>query len=91
MSDKLKHGLSMGGGIVLNLSDVFMKNVKCLVSDAPNISIEVFCGTLPSGSISTAISKCLSGCCSATARNLVWMHGNIMAHSGLAAACNRCC
>lgn len=36
------HGLSMGGGIVLNLSDVYMKNVKCLISDAPNISIEGF-------------------------------------------------
>ena len=36
------HGLSMGGGIVLNLSDIYMKNVKCLISDAPNISIEGF-------------------------------------------------
>ena len=33
------HGLSMGGGIVLNLADKEMKNVKCLVSDAPTVSI----------------------------------------------------
>lgn len=36
------HGLSMGGGIVLNLSNLEMKNVKCLVSDAPNTSIQGF-------------------------------------------------
>ena len=34
------HGLSMGGGIVLDLSAIEMKNVKCLISDAPSISIE---------------------------------------------------
>lgn len=36
------HGLSMGGGIVLDLSDKEMKNVKCLIADAPNESIEAF-------------------------------------------------
>lgn len=36
------HGLSMGGGIVLNLSNREMENVKCLISDAPNLSIEGF-------------------------------------------------
>ena len=36
------HGLSMGGGIVLQLSDKNMKNVKCLISDAPSKSIESF-------------------------------------------------
>ena len=36
------HGLSMGGGIVLQLSDKEMKNVKCLISDAPNEGIEAF-------------------------------------------------
>lgn len=36
------HGLSMGGGIVLDLSDREMKNVKCLIADAPNESIEAF-------------------------------------------------
>lgn len=36
------HGLSMGGGIVLDLATQEMKNVKCLISDAPSISIEGF-------------------------------------------------
>jgi pimeloyl-ACP methyl ester carboxylesterase len=36
------HGLSMGGGIVLDLSKIEMKNVKCLIADAPSISIESF-------------------------------------------------
>lgn len=35
----LIHGLSMGGGIVLDLASKEMKNVKCLVSDAPTVSI----------------------------------------------------
>lgn len=34
------HGLSMGGGIALDLSDKVMKNVKGIISDAPNISIK---------------------------------------------------
>ena len=36
------HGLSMGGGIVLDLADKEMQNVKCMISDAPNESIELF-------------------------------------------------
>ncbi len=36
----LIHGLSMGGGIVLGLATAEMENVKCLVVDAPNESIE---------------------------------------------------
>ena len=36
------HGLSMGGGIVLDLSNKEMKNVKCLIADAPSVSIESF-------------------------------------------------
>lgn len=36
------HGLSMGGGIVLDLSDKDIKNVKCLIADAPSASIEGF-------------------------------------------------
>jgi len=36
------HGLSMGGGIVLNMADAYMKNVQCLIADAPTISIEGF-------------------------------------------------
>lgn len=36
------HGLSMGGGIVLQLSNKEMKNVVCLIADAPTRSIESF-------------------------------------------------
>jgi pimeloyl-ACP methyl ester carboxylesterase len=36
------HGLSMGGGIVLDLSDKDMKNVKALIADAPSVSIDAF-------------------------------------------------
>ncbi len=35
----LIHGLSMGGGIVLDLATVEMENVKCLVVDAPSYDI----------------------------------------------------
>ena len=38
----LIHGLSMGGGIVLDLACKEMKNVKCLISDAPSMSIDGF-------------------------------------------------
>lgn len=38
----LLHGLSMGGGIVLNTADKAMENVKCIVSDAPSTSITGF-------------------------------------------------
>ena len=34
------HGLSMGGGIVLDLSKIKIENVKCLIVDAPSVSIE---------------------------------------------------
>lgn len=37
----LIHGLSMGGGIALNMSATPMKNVKCMVVDAPNYNIEL--------------------------------------------------
>lgn len=36
------HGLSMGGGIVLDLTDKDMKNVKGIISDAPSVSIKGF-------------------------------------------------
>ena len=36
------HGLSMGGGIALNLADKDMKNVKGIISDAPTVSIREF-------------------------------------------------
>ena len=36
------HGLSMGGGIVLDLANIEMNNVKCLIADAPSVSIKSF-------------------------------------------------
>ncbi len=36
------HGLSMGGGIVLDLSDKDMPGVCCLIADAPSTSIKDF-------------------------------------------------
>ena len=36
------HGLSMGGGIALDLTDKDMKNVKGIISDAPSVSIKGF-------------------------------------------------
>ncbi len=36
------HGLSMGGGIALDLADKTMKNVKGIISDAPSVSIKEF-------------------------------------------------
>ena len=36
------HGLSMGGGIVLDLANIKMNNVKCLIADAPSVSIKSF-------------------------------------------------
>ena len=36
------HGLSMGGGIALDLADKTMKNVKGIISDAPSVSIKSF-------------------------------------------------
>ena len=38
----LIHGISMGGGIALDLATVQMQNVKCLVIDAPSESVEGF-------------------------------------------------
>lgn len=35
----LIHGISMGGGIVLDLASQEMKNVRCMISDAPTDSI----------------------------------------------------
>lgn len=34
------HGLSMGGGIALDLADKDMKNVKGIIADAPSVSIK---------------------------------------------------
>ena len=38
----LIHGLSMGGGIALYLATVELKNVKCILADAPSYSIPEF-------------------------------------------------
>lgn len=48
------HGLSMGGGIVLDLATMELDNVKCVLSDAPSYSIpgffrEVTYGTFKAG------------------------------------------
>ncbi len=36
------HGLSMGGGIALDLATMKLKNVKCILADAPSYSIPDF-------------------------------------------------
>jgi pimeloyl-ACP methyl ester carboxylesterase len=36
------HGLSMGGGIVLDLATKELKNVRCMIADAPSTSIPEF-------------------------------------------------
>lgn len=36
------HGLSMGGGIALDLSTMELKNLKCVLADAPSYSIPEF-------------------------------------------------
>lgn len=42
------HGLSMGGGIVLDLCDQDMPGVCCLIADAPSMSIRDFFGNIAS-------------------------------------------
>jgi esterase/lipase len=41
-SNIIIHGLSMGGGIVLDLSCRILENVKCLIADAPSHSVQEF-------------------------------------------------
>ena len=36
------HGLSMGGGIALDLATVELRNVKCILADAPSYSVPEF-------------------------------------------------
>ena len=38
----LIHGLSMGGGIALDLATMALRNVKCILADAPSCSISAF-------------------------------------------------
>lgn len=47
------HGLSMGGGIVLYMTNREMKNVKCLIADAPNVSIKDFFQTVSTHAFKT--------------------------------------
>lgn len=53
----LIHGLSMGGGIVLDLATREMKNVKCLISDAPSVSIEDFFKNVSKGTFQKGHGK----------------------------------
>ena len=48
----LIHGLSMGGGIALDLATMELENVKCILADAPSYSIPEFFS-----SVSRSISK----------------------------------
>lgn len=34
------HGLSMGGTVVLNMADKSLKNVRCIIADAPSTGVE---------------------------------------------------
>ena len=54
------HGLSMGGGITLDLSDIEMENVKCLIADAPSVSIKSFFENIASQVFKTNSSKVAS-------------------------------
>ena len=51
------HGLSMGGGIALDLATKELENVKCILADAPSHSIPVFFGYLANGN--SKLLKCL--------------------------------
>ena len=53
----LLHGLSMGGGIALDLATAAMKNVKCLVSDAPSVSIPAFYHAVTYGTFKSGQEK----------------------------------
>ena len=48
----LIHGLSMGGGIALDLATMDLENVKCILADAPSYSIPEFFG-----GVSHSVSK----------------------------------
>ena len=57
------HGLSMGGGIVLDLADKEMKNVKCIISDAPSVSILDFFRNVSSNAFKTGQEKIAAYAC----------------------------
>lgn len=51
------HGLSMGGGIALDLADKAMKNVKGIIADAPSLSIRNFFESIVHGVFKTDAKK----------------------------------
>lgn len=59
----LIHGLSMGGGIALDLATQEMKNVKCLIVDAPSTSIPHFLRDVTYGTFKTECGKILAYLC----------------------------
>ena len=59
----LIHGLSMGGGIVLDLACKEMKNVKCLIADAPSVSIEQFFSNVTNATFKKDQDKIYSHAC----------------------------
>ena len=59
----LIHGLSMGGGIVLDLATREMKNVKCLIADAPSVSIENFFWNVTNGAFKKDQDKIYTYAC----------------------------
>lgn len=59
----LIHGLSMGGGIVLDLATREMKNVKYLIADAPSVSIEQFFLNVTNGTFKKDQDKIYSYAC----------------------------
>lgn len=54
------HGLSMGGGIALDLADKNMKNVKAIISDAPNVSINDLFNNIAKGVFKKDTEKIVS-------------------------------
>ena len=56
----LLHGLSMGGGVVLDLSTKTMPNVKCMIADAPTVSIPGAFGSIVGGTFKADQDKILN-------------------------------
>lgn len=54
------HGLSMGGGIVLDLATMELENVKCILADAPSYSIPEFFKQVTYGTFKKDQEKILS-------------------------------
>lgn len=54
------HGLSMGGGIVLDLATMELENVKCVLADAPSVSIPGFFKTVTYGTFKSGQEKIIT-------------------------------